>query len=118
MLLLDDANPECQLLRKFLMLEEGPAFHQTLEGGGSCNLVHSYAFQSKASTGSAKDTLLCQVATNELNAEGAIIVNCCAPNITAKKGSILYNIMSDQDIVAEEGQVMVAVTSESGESFV
>lgn len=113
-LLLDDANPECDLLRKFLGLTEGPAFGK-VEG---TDLVHSYIFNSKVESGSIKDSIVCQVSTKELNADGAVLVNCVAPKITAGKGCILYNIMSEEEVTAEDGQVMVAVTSESGESFV
>ena len=81
-------------------------------------MTHSYAFASKLKKGSLKDSLACQVTTNEIEADGAIVVNCVAPKITAGKGCILYNLMSEEPIVAEDGQVMVAVTEESGESFV
>lgn len=114
-LLLDDSNSESELLRKFLGVSEGPEFGK-FDGA---DLVHSYAFASKIASGSAKDSLICQVTTKELNADGAIIVNCCAPKITAGKGCILYNLMSEDEITAEDGQVMVAVTSDTtGDSFV
>eukprot|EP00980_Cylindrotheca_fusiformis_P001096 scaffold305_cov110-Cylindrotheca_fusiformis.AAC.14 len=114
-LLLEDTNPECALLRKFLGLsEEGPTFGKV----DGIDVVHSYTFNSKLGGGSLKDSIVCQVTTKELNADGAVLVNCVAPKITAGKGCILYNIMSEEDIVAEDGQVMVAVTSESGESSI
>lgn len=113
LLLLDDANPESALLRKFLTLEHGPV---TAEG--DLTMTHSYAFASKLTKGSVKDSLVCQVTTNEIAADGAIIVNCVAPKITAGKGCILYNLMSEEPIAAADGQVMVAVTDEDGESFV
>jgi PHD/YefM family antitoxin component YafN of YafNO toxin-antitoxin module len=111
-LLLDDANPECDLLRKFLGLT-GPTFGK-IEGA---DVVHSYTFNSKVASGNIKDSIVCQVTTKELNADGAVLVNCVAPKITAGKGCILYNIMSEEEIKVEDGQVMVAVTSETGESF-
>lgn len=113
LLLLDDANPESTLLRKFLSLEHGP-----VTAGGDLAMAHSYAFASKLEKGSLKDSLVCQVTTKEITADGAIIVNCVAPKITAGKGCILYNLMSEEPIAAEDGQVMVAVTDETGESFV
>jgi PHD/YefM family antitoxin component YafN of YafNO toxin-antitoxin module len=115
-LLLDDSNPECVLLRKFLGLTEGPTFGKIQDS--EADLVHSFAFNSKIKSGIVKDSIACQVSTNELNAEGAILVNCVAPKITAGKGCILYNIMSEVEIKAQDGQVMVAVTNEKGESFV
>jgi hypothetical protein len=113
LLLLDDANPESALLRKFLSVEHGPV---TAEG--ELAMTHSYAFASKLEKGSIKDSLVCQVTTKEISADGAIIVNCAAPKITAGKGCILYNLMSEEPITADDGQVMVAVTDEAGESFV
>lgn len=112
-LLLEDSNPEAALLRKFLSVENGPVTED-----GDLDLKHSYSFASKIAKGSIKDSLLCQVTANEIEADGAIVVNCVAPKITAGKGCILYNLMSDTEIKAEDGQVMVAVTEESGESFV
>jgi PHD/YefM family antitoxin component YafN of YafNO toxin-antitoxin module len=117
-LLLDDANPESVLLRKFLGVDAPPDSNKRKFDAGDLVLEHSYAFASTIQSGSVKDSLVCQVSTKELNANGAILVNCVAPKITAGKGSILYNLMSEQEITAEDGQVMVAVTSESGESFV
>mmetsp|Transcript_18616 Transcript_18616/g.46091 ORF Transcript_18616/g.46091 Transcript_18616/m.46091 type:complete len:527 (+) Transcript_18616:128-1708(+) len=113
-LLLEDSNPECGLLRKFLGLTDGPTFGKI----GEADVVHSFCFNSKIASGNIKDTIACQVNTKELNAEGAIVVNCVAPRITAGKGCILYNIMSEEEIIAQDGQVMVAVTAESGDSFV
>eukprot|EP00934_Nitzschia_sp_Nitz4_P001153 Nitzschia sp. Nitz4//scaffold225_size51843//24519//26223//NITZ4_006897-RA/size51843-processed-gene-0.60-mRNA-1//1//CDS//3329542681//1153//frame0 len=112
-LLLDDANPESALLRQFLRLEHGP-----VSGTGDLTMNHAYAFASKLAKGTVKDSLVCQVSTKEIEADGAIVVNCVAPKITAAPGAILYNIMSEEPVVAEANQVMVAVTEESGESFV
>jgi hypothetical protein len=113
LLLLDDNNPESALLRKFLSLEYGPVTAQ-----GDLAMTHSYAFASKLTQGSLTNSLVCQVTAKEIIAEGAIIVNCVAPKITAGVGCILYNLMSEEPIVANAGQVMVAVTNEDGESFV
>lgn len=113
LLLLEDSNPESALLRKFLSLDHGPVTAQ-----GDLNMSHSYAFASKIPKGSLKDSLVCQVTAKEISADGAIIVNCTAPSITAGKGCILYNIMSEEPIVAQDGQVMVSVTDESGNSLV
>ncbi|KAG7349108.1 hypothetical protein IV203_011705 [Nitzschia inconspicua] len=112
LLLLDDANPESKLLRKFLNLTENP-----MTGVLASNNVmyeHSYAFDCTIAEGTAKDSLLSHVTAKEINVDGAIVVNCVAPKITAGKGCILYNIMGEREIVAEPGQVMVAVSDESG----
>ena len=59
------------------------------------------------------------VRAGEIEADGAILVNCAAKKIVAGEGSILYNIMDDseQGVVAKPGEVMVAVTEESGDSM-
>ena len=113
LLLLEDSNPESALLRKFLNLPvESPTNATTKDG---LALEHSYAFASKITKGAAKDSLLCQVTAKEVATEGAIVVNCVAPKITAGKGCILYNLLSTKEIVATDGQVMVAVTPSSSE---
>lgn len=112
LLLLDDENPESKLLRKFLNIEDGPDSGTVTSD--NVQMVHSYAFDCSIANGSVKDSLLSHVTALEINADGAILVNCVAPKITAGKGSILYNIMGESEIVAEPGQVLVAVTDESG----
>jgi hypothetical protein len=112
LLLLDDENPESKLLRKFLNVTSNPLSGETSKS--NLTMLHSYAFDSNVADGTAKDSLLSHVTAAELNADGAILVNCVAPKITAGKGSIVYNIMSEHEIVAEAGQVLVAVSEESG----
>jgi len=115
LLLLDEKNPECKLLRKFLDITEGP-----LNGTfapANIQYRHSYAFDCNLATGSVTDSVLSRVTAREINADGAIIVNCVAPKITAGKGAILYNLIGDKEIVAPAGKVMVAVSSEDGSSI-
>lgn len=115
LLLLDEKNPECKLLRKFLDITEGP-----LNGTfapANIQYRHSYAFDCNIATGSVTDSVLSRVTAQEINADGAIIVNCVAPKITAGKGAILYNLIGDKEIVAPAGKVMVAVSSEDGSSI-
>jgi hypothetical protein len=112
LLLLDDSNPQSKLLRKFLNILDGPLSGVLTSSNVKCE--HSYAFDCNIADGTIKDSLLSHVTAKEINVDGAIVVNCVAPTITAGKGCILYNIMSEHDIVAEPGQVMVAVTGESG----
>lgn len=112
LLLLDDKNPESKLLRKFLGITEGPQYGTYAPS--DVMYQHCYAFDCNVAAGMMKDSLLSHVTAIEVNAEGAILVNCVAPKITAGKGSIVYNIIGDRDIVAEPGQVMVGVSSEDG----
>ena len=115
LLLLDDST-EATLLRKFLMVAEGP--HTGTAQDSDVQLDHSYAFSSKIHSGKLRNSIVCRVKTRELQADGAIVVNCVAPKIVAGKGCILYNLISETEIVAKDGEVMVEVTNESGQSFV
>jgi hypothetical protein len=112
LLLLEDDNPESKLLRKFLNIKAGP--DSGMSAANNVGMEHSYTFDCNIAYGKVKNSLLSHVTALEINADGAILVNCVAPKITAGKGSILYNIMGEKDIVAEPGQVLVAVTDESG----
>ncbi|EED89895.1 predicted protein [Thalassiosira pseudonana CCMP1335] len=51
--------------------------------------------------------------------EDAIVVNCAAKKIVAGKGAVLYNLISESEdgIVAEDGDVIVAVTDTDGKSM-
>jgi hypothetical protein len=115
LLLLEDSN-EADLLRKFLSITDKP--HTGKAEDSDVELKNAYTFSSKVHSGTVQDSIVCGTTTRELQANGAIIVNCVAPKIVAGKGAILYNLISEKEIVAKEGQVMVEVTNESGESFV
>merc|ERR1711935_612133 len=115
LLLLDDKNPESKLLRKFLGITEGPRVGNYASDNVMYN--HSYAFDCNLANGTVTDSVLSRVTACEINAEGAIIVNCVAPKITAGKGAILYNLIGDKEIVAPAGKVMVAVSSEDGSAI-
>lgn len=115
LLLLEDSD-EAALLRKFLSVKDLP--HTGKSGATNVELEHSYAFSSKLHTGKVKDSVVCRVTARELEADGAIVVNCAAPKIVAGKGCILYNIISEGDIIAKDGEVKVEVNGENGESFI
>jgi hypothetical protein len=115
LLLLEKDTAQSDLLRKFL----GVTSHQvdSVLSGVTVDEA-SYVFGSKVKTGSITNSILAQVSAAEINADGAIIVNCAAKKITAGKGAILYNLIDDsaEGIVAVAGQVMVATTDEAGTS--
>jgi len=113
LLLLDDQNPECKLLRKFLGITEEPKD----AAESSMEYKHSYAFDCQLGSGSVSDSVLSNVTAKEISADGAIIVNCCAPKITAGKGAILVNLVGDKEIDAPAGKVIVAVSKEDGSAM-
>lgn len=113
LLLLEKDTAQSDLLRKFLGVQSHQVDSVLL--GVTVDEV-SYVFGSKVKTGSISNSILAQVQVAEINADGAIIVNCAAKKITAGKGAILYNLVDDspEGIVAAPGQVIVATTDEAG----
>lgn len=111
--LLED-DGDAKLLRKFMGVTDKKA-HSTL--GETTVDEPSTVLNCKIGSGSITGSVLANVNCKEITAEGAIIVNCVAPKISAGKGAILYNLISSEDIVVAEGAVQVEVTEESGESM-
>uniref|UniRef100_A0A7S2XTE0 Uncharacterized protein n=1 Tax=Attheya septentrionalis TaxID=420275 RepID=A0A7S2XTE0_9STRA len=114
---LKDNDADADLLRKFLGVTSR-RMYSTI--GDSVTVDEdSCVFGSTISAGSITNSVLAGVKSPEVEADGAIIVNCTAKKIKAGKGAILYNLIdtSDEGIVAEDGAVRVAVMEESGESM-
>ncbi len=110
-----DTDENSDLLRKFFGVTEktiDSTIGDDVKVNDNC-LISS----SKIKAGDVKDSVVAGVVTMDLQAEGAIIVNCTAKKIVAGKNSILYNLIDDSEegIVAAEGDVIVSVTEESGE---
>lgn len=68
-------------------------------------------------SGSITKSVIAGVEAVDVDIEGAIVVNCVAKKIVAKKNCILYNLIDDSEegIVAKEGDIIVSVTQEDGE---
>lgn len=115
LLLLEDSD-SADLLRKFLGLDAN-VVESKLEGVTVDG--KSYAFNVKATSGTVTKSILASVRAHEIQADGAILVNCAAKKIVAGPGAILYNILDDSEegVTAAAGEVMVAVTDESGDSM-
>lgn len=115
LLLLED-SPSADLLRQFLGLDTKMA-DCDMEGVTVDGI--SYAYNTEVKSGTISKSVLASVRALEIQADGAILVNCCAKKIVAGPGSIIYNIMDDSDegVVAKDGEVIVAVTDESGASM-
>jgi len=109
-----DTDENSDLLRKFFGVNEKISNSSLGETkvGDTCQIS-----SSKIKTGDIKDSVIAGVVSLDVQAEGAIIVNCTAKKIVAGKNSILYNLIDDSEegIVAAEGDVIVSVTEESGE---
>lgn len=80
----------------------------------------SCVFSCKAKSGSVgANAAMAGVEAEEFQVgENAIVVNCAAKKIVAGKGAVLYNLIneSDEGIIAEDGDVIVSVTSADGSS--
>ena len=115
-LLLLEKSQSADLLRQFLGLDTHAA-DSKLDGVTVDET--SYAYNVQAKSGKISKSVLAGVRAGEIEADGAILVNCASKKIVAGEGSILYNIMDDseQGVVAKPGEVMVAVTEESGDSM-
>jgi hypothetical protein len=115
--LLDTAE-EAQLLRSFYGLSSS---HRIIDSKVS-ETTHvddiSYLFSTNLrGDGSITNSILSHVDAVHVEVEEAIIVNCTAKRIRAKKGSILYNLVLEDDnvtLTAEEGDIIVGVTDEQG----
>mmetsp|Transcript_52960 Transcript_52960/g.63764 ORF Transcript_52960/g.63764 Transcript_52960/m.63764 type:complete len:538 (-) Transcript_52960:159-1772(-) len=78
----------------------------------------SCVFASSIKSGTITKAVVAAVDAISVEAEGAIVLNCTAKKIVAAKGAVLYNLIDDSDegIIAKEGDVMVGVLHEDGET--
>jgi hypothetical protein len=116
LLLLEDSS-SAELLRKFLNVSE----KQMSSNAAEVQVDEtSYLFGVNARSGAVRSSILANVTAQELQVEGAIVVNCVAKKIRAATGAILYNLIADEsdEIVAGPGEVQVAVTDETGTSMI
>jgi hypothetical protein len=113
--LLED-DGDAKLLRTFMGITDKKA-HSTI-GDATTMDDASCVLACKIASGSIVNSVLCAVTAKEINVDGAIVINCVAPKITAGKGAILYNLISTDEIIAEAGDVRVSVTEESGEAMI
>ena len=114
----DDASESAKLLRAFLGVTS-PTMGSQL-APDAVTVDHSYIFGSRLNAGQVVSSLVAGVTAQEVELEGAIVVNCAARKIVAGKGAILYNIMDDSSdgVTVPAGAVWVGVTNEAGETFV
>jgi len=115
---LTEQDENAELLRTYFgitSLQE----NSTLGEGVKVDDVSTVFSSEIRSSSNIAQSALCNVNAISVEAEGAIIVNCTARKIVAKKGAILYNLIDDtpEGIIAEEGDVMVSVTQEDGTSM-
>jgi len=111
-----DTDPSADLLREFF----GVTSKQMNSTIGKAVTTDSASLisTSKIMSGTISNSVIAGVEAVNVSLDGAIVVNCTAKKITAGKNAILYNIVNDSDegIVAAEGDIIVSVTNESGET--
>mmetsp|Transcript_3930 Transcript_3930/g.5170 ORF Transcript_3930/g.5170 Transcript_3930/m.5170 type:complete len:552 (-) Transcript_3930:200-1855(-) len=117
-LLLLEESPSADLLRQFLGVDSHLVDCDMGDGVSVDGIT--YAFDSKAKSGSITKSVVSGIRAGEVNLDGAIVINCTAKKITAGPGAILYNIVdeSEEGIVAHDGEIKVAVTEEDGTSMI
>lgn len=78
-------------------------------------LLLSCIFRKKG-CGSIKNSVLCNVHCNYIDADGCILINVTADSIIAKPGSVIYNIVDDsqEGLDVNNGQVLAGVFSSDG----
>ncbi len=66
-----------------------------------------------------KNSVLCNVRCNYIEAEGCILINVTADSIIAKPGSVIYNIVDDNGdgLDVSHGQVLAGVFSSDGQQM-
>lgn len=67
--------------------------------------------------GHALGSVLANVSCSHLEADQAVLVNCTASKIKAGKNSVAYNVISEDELVLEEGEVVTDVTQPDGTSI-
>jgi len=111
-----DTDENATLLKRFHGVTSN-IMNSDLGDGATVDDV-SCIFASSFKSGSVKESVLAAVDAISIESEGALIINCTAKKIVAGKGAILYNLVDDSDegITAKEGDVMVGVLHEDGET--
>lgn len=119
LLLEPDSNHDAKLLRQFLGASTTASRVTNTSDNVVVNDEASLVSSCRVMTGgNISHSVVASVVAQSITADHAIVVNCAsAKSIIAKPGSILYNIVSEDDIVAEENDVIVQVTEESGAWF-
>jgi len=110
-----DTDQDSILLRKFFGIVDKKAGSTLTEGTQVDDTSCVFGCTIKESGSSIVQSVLAGVTAKTVEVDGAIVVNCVAPKITAKKGAILYNLISTTEITAQEGDVMVEVTAQDAD---
>ena len=107
-------DSEAELMKLFF--NNTNSSHVIDEHANSCVLSSVInATSNDSNTSTIRNSVICNVRCNSINADGCILMNVVANHITAKPGSILYNITTTEDINLEPNEVHVGVYNDTNE---
>jgi hypothetical protein len=119
-LLLAERSTEAELMRLFFGLSSSrvrdSAVVKTDVDNTSCLSSCHIGKVGRKHCGSIKNSVLCNVKCNNIDADGCILINVTADSIIAKPGSVIYNIVDDstEGLDVNNGQVLAGVFSPDG----
>ena len=84
------------------------------------SVVDSSEIGSETRASSIEKSVLVNVRSKFIEANGAILINVTASKIVAQPGSIIYNVIDDSEegLVVEAGQVLAGVFRDDGSQIV
>eukprot|EP00933_Yihiella_yeosuensis_P080854 TRINITY_DN9436_c0_g3_i1.p1 TRINITY_DN9436_c0_g3~~TRINITY_DN9436_c0_g3_i1.p1 ORF type:complete len:559 (-),score=115.37 TRINITY_DN9436_c0_g3_i1:189-1781(-) len=115
-LLLTDGSEDAALARSFFSVEEASRVSSS-ELGATVVDSDSVVSETRTKGGKITSSSIAKVAAEEIDAEGAVLVNVCAKKVKAGKGAVAYNVvdMSEAGLVLGENEVRVGVFTLNGD---
>mmetsp|Transcript_12141 Transcript_12141/g.10978 ORF Transcript_12141/g.10978 Transcript_12141/m.10978 type:complete len:537 (-) Transcript_12141:68-1678(-) len=115
-LLLVDGSKDAELLKLFYGISGDSVRNSTVTNtslDGTSLVSSSIIGSASQSEGKVVKSVVSNVRTTYIEAEGAILVNVTAAKIIAKPGSIVYNVAyTGPELIVEAGQVLAGVFSD------
>eukprot|EP00605_Chrysophyceae_sp_TOSAG23-4_P001482 GSChrysophyteH1.ASY1.ANO1.1619.1 assembled CDS len=108
-----DNTEESGFMRSFFRVSDSDRKAGSQLGETSTDDV-SVVSMCDISSGNIKDSILINVHCKNIDASGCIIMNVTADSIVARADSIIYNRISTDALVADEGVVSTGVTTSDG----
>ena len=106
---------EADLMKLFFNHSQGQGGEGT-DSDSSCILNSILPEQSDARCISS--SVVCNVRCSSIQADQCVLMNVVARSIVARPGSIVYNIVTDKDVLLLDNEVHVGVYDEAGKFIV
>ena len=123
-LLISERSTEAELMRLFFnigttLIRDSTVINTAIDSVSSvasCRI----GTEGMKTCGSVRNSVLCNVKCNSIDAEGCILINVTADSIVAKPGCIIYNIVDESayGLDLSEGQVLAGVFTDDGSQLV